>query len=60
MILLISGQGKTFLILETKLKKCKEDIQKSQKRLLRIEEHTNLTIIEIREFVTYLSAGSFM
>ena len=40
-----------------KLKKCKEDIQKSQKRLLRIEEHTNLTIIEIKEINRLMSIG---
>ena len=40
-----------------KLKKNKEDIQKLQKKLLRIEEHTNLTIIEIKEINRKMSIG---
>ena len=41
----------------TKLKKSKEDIQKLQKKLLRIEEHTSLTIVEIKEINRKMSIG---
>jgi RNA polymerase primary sigma factor len=41
----------------TKLKKCKEDIQKLQKKLQKIEEQTGLSINEIKEINRKMSIG---